>query len=317
MAHELGDEQLLAAVLVPAHVTLLDIRHLERRVELERTLRPLALEHRELLAERHQWHMYDLLHLGEIDAAREEYQALLQLAGELAQPLFRSLAEGASGLWAELAGDFERAERHAEASLVAAREAHTGDAVSSWASQLFAMRRVQGRVGELTEVVERLTAKGGHQIGWRSALGVLYFDTGNVEAARRCLHEEVRDGVGAIPRGMFWLTRVALLSELAAQLGEAAVAGELYDALLPYRAYNVVVAYCSLLGPVEGYLGQLAAALGDPTRAAEHTRAALDRARAMRAPVLEQALGAQLLRATSAVRSSTPLASSRSRELSW
>ncbi|MDA0182197.1 AAA family ATPase [Solirubrobacter phytolaccae] len=294
MARELGDERLLAAVLMAAHVTLLDVRHIPRRLEIERTLQALALEHRELLAERHQWHMYDLLHVGAIDAARAEHAGLLRLSGELGQPLFRSLAEGARGLWAELAGDLEQADRHAEASLLAAREAHTGDAVSSWASQLFAMRRVQGRVGELTHVVERLVAKGGYQLGWRSALGVLYLDTGNLAGARRCFEEEVGEGVHAIPRGMFWLTRTTLLGELCAGLGEADVARALYAELLPFRAYNVVVAYCSLLGPVEGYLGLLAGAMGDAPRAAEHTRAALTRVRAMPAPVLERVLAARL-----------------------
>ncbi len=294
MAGALDDERLLAAVLMAVQVTLLDVRHIERRLALERELRALALEHRELLAERHHWHMYDLLHVGAMDAARAEHDKLLRLARELGQPLFRSLAEGASGLWAELAGDFERAEHHAEASLRAAQEAHTGDAISSWASQLFALRRYQGRVGELTEVVERLVAKGGYQLGWRSALGVLYYETGNLEGARRCFAEEVRDGVGAIPRGMFWLTRTALLSELSTLLGEADVAHALYDELLPHREYNVVVAYCSLLGPVDGYLGLLAGAFGDPPLAAEHTRAALARARTMPAPVLERALAARL-----------------------
>lgn len=294
MARELGDERLLAAVLMAAHVTLLDVRHIERRLAFERTLRRLALDHRELLAERHQWHMYDLLHLGAIDEARAEHEGLLGLSHVLGQPLFRSLAAGSSGLWAELAGDFEAAERHAEASLLAAREAHTGDAVSSWASQLFALRRVQGRVGELTAVIEALVAKGGHQLGWRAALGVLYADTGNLAGARRCLAQEVGDGVPAIPRGMFWLTRTALLGELAAQLGDAEVARALYAELLPFRAYNVVVAYCSVLGPVEGYLGLLAAATGDARLAAEHTRAALARVREMPAPVLERELAARL-----------------------
>jgi DNA-binding SARP family transcriptional activator len=294
MAHELGDERLLAAVLMAARVTLLDVRHVERRLELDGTLRTLTLDHRELLAERHQWQMYDLLHVGELDAARREHDALLQLSAQLGQPVLRSLAEGASGLWAELAGDFERSDRHAEASLGAALEAHTGDAYSAWACQVFAVRRHQGRVGELTEHVERLVDKGGHRIGWRSALGLIHFETGNLEGARRCFAEEVRDGVHELPRGMFWLTRTALASELCALLGDADVAAALYAELLPYRAYNVVIAYCSVLGPVESYLGLLAGATGDATLATEHTRAALARARRMPAPVLVQTLEARL-----------------------
>jgi hypothetical protein len=72
------------------------------------------------------------------------------------------------------------------------------------------------------------------------------------------------------------------------------VARAVYAELLPFRELNVVVAYCSLLGPVEGYLGLLAGATGDAVLAAEHTRAALTRVRAMPAPVLARVLEARL-----------------------
>src|SRR5918997_450946 len=108
IARRLGDEMLLAAVLLARHVTLLDVRHLEQRLELSRELGLLASGHRELAAERHHWRMYDLLEAGELAGARDEQRKLETLADELGQPLFRCLAYGGGGLWGEPPGDVQR-----------------------------------------------------------------------------------------------------------------------------------------------------------------------------------------------------------------
>jgi predicted ATPase len=290
IARRLGDETLLHAVVLARHVTLLDVRHIEERLGLSEELSSLADAHQELVAEHHQWRMYDLLGVGDLDAARRQQVKLEALAVRLGQPLLRSIAAGARGLWAELEGDVELAERYAEELLREARLAHTQDAVSAWASQLFALRRRQGRVAELAPVVERLSGSGGHQLGWLSALGVLRFETGDAQAARRIYEQELGAGPGGLPHGMFWLTRVAMLSELCAMLGDVSGAEALYALLAPHATRNVVVAYCSFWGPVEGYLARLAQTFGDAPLAARHARAALQRTRAMNAPLLTQDL---------------------------
>ncbi len=290
MARRLADEELIAAVLLARHVTLLDVRHLEQRLELTDELRTLAGGHHELAAELHHWRFFDLLGVGAIDDARAEMAALEELAARLGQPLFRALAEGARGLWAELEGDIALSERCADESLRQARLAHTQDAVSSWASQLYALRRRQNRVGELEPFIERLARSGGDQLGWLSALGLLRFETGDVEEARRIYEEELKLGPGGLPRGMFWLVRVSLLSELCAKLGDVERAEALYAELVPHAARNVVVAYCSFWGPVDGYLALLAQTAGDDELAARHARSALERTRAIDAPLLTEEL---------------------------
>jgi hypothetical protein len=230
--------------------------------------------------------MYNLLGVGALDEARREHAELEALANRLGQPLLRSLAIGGRGLWAALAGDVELAEQCAEEFLREARRAHTKDAMSAWASQLLMLRRRQGRSGELEPVVERLARSGGHQVGWLSALGVLRFETGDAQAARRIYAEEMSGGAGGLPRGMFWLTRVSMLSELCAYVEDAAGAEALYAELAPHAARNVVVAYGSFWGPVDGLLALLAETSGDAALAARHADSALRRARAMQAPLL-------------------------------
>ncbi len=286
MARRLGDERTLIATLIAHHITLLDVRHLEPRLALGEELRSIAGGHEELAAEAHHWRMFDLLAVGELEEARGEHAELERLAEKLGQPLLRSLALGARGLWAELAGDAALAERCAEESLRLAKLAHTGDASSSWGSQMFALRRRQGRVGELASLAEALVSAGGGTLGWVSALGVLRLETGDEAGARALYDQEMADGAAALPRGMFWLTRMSLLSELCAGLGEADGAAQLYAELLPHAGRNVVVSYCSFWGPVDGYLALLADAFADKPLARRHGDAALEQAAKMGAPAV-------------------------------
>lgn len=286
MARRLGDERTLVPALIARHITLLDVRHIDQRLALGEELQSVAGGHEELAAEGHSWRMYDLLGIGDLEAARREHAELERIAEKLGQPLLRSLASGARGLWAELAGDDEQAERWANESLRQAKLAHTGDAESSWGSQMFALRRRQGRAGELAPLAEAVVAAGGGTLGWRSALGVLRLETGDNAGAWALYEEEMAGGPAALPRGMFWLTRMALLSELCAGVGDPGGAEQLYAELLPHALCNVVVSYCSVWGPVDGYLALLADAFGDKSLARRHLDAALDRAAAMGATAI-------------------------------
>ncbi|MBV9417951.1 MAG: hypothetical protein JO363_23405, partial [Solirubrobacterales bacterium] len=286
MARRLGDERTLLAALLGRQITLLDVRHIDRRLALGEEFQSIAGGHEELAAEGHQWRMYDLLGVGDLEAARREYAELERIAEKLGQPLLRTLAAGARGLWAELAGDDEEAERWANESLHQAKLAHAGDAESSWGSQMFALRRRQGRVGELAPLAEAVVAAGGGTLGWRSALGVLRLETGDETGARVLYEEEMVGGPASLPRGMFWLTRMALLSELCAGLADAGGAEQLYAELLPHAPCNVVVSYCSVWGPVDGYLALLAEAFGDKPLARRHADAAIHRAASMGAAAI-------------------------------
>lgn len=303
MARRLGDDRSLLAALLARHITLLDVRHIDERLTVSEELSSLAGGHDELAAEGHHWRMYDLLSEGKREAAHREYENLELLAKKLGQPLLLALALGARGLWAEMLGHNDLAERWANESLAYAKLAHTRDAVSSWASQLFALRRRQGRVAELASVIEPLARSGGRDLGWLAALGILLLDTGAVSAARAIYEEEMEKGAASVPRGMFWLTRMALLAELAARLGDEAGADQLLLELSPHAGCHVVVTYCSFWGPVDGYLALLAETLGDKALAQEHRANAIDLVEAMGAHVLAR----ELRQRTEAVRATTRL----------
>jgi hypothetical protein len=249
--------------------------------------------HRELSAEIRQWRIYDLFEAGEIDTARAEQAELDALAAELRQPLFLSIAAGWRGVWSELDGDVEEAERWAESCLRHGERAHAQDALSIWGARMFGIRRRQGRLAELAPVVERLAASGASCAGWPTALGLVHLDRGDVAAARAVLATEFGDGPERLPRGMFWLANAALLSELAVTLEDIGRAEALYAALAPFAHRNVIVAYSTFWGPVDRYLARLAATVGDDRLAARHAAVALERTRAMNAPLLSAQIQAE------------------------
>ncbi|MGH2943381.1 MAG: ATP-binding protein, partial [Solirubrobacteraceae bacterium] len=285
MARRLGDEDVLLAALTARHTTLLDIRHLDERLRLSEELMRLRVGHPELLAERHHWRLYDLLESGDVAAARAEQPRLEALAERMRQPQWHSVAIGWRGIWAELDGDVEEAERCAEECLRAGQRAHMKDAPSTWVGKLVMLRRRQGRLNELAGVVQRFVdGADTRNTGWQSALGLILLESGDEAGARAIYREELHGYRAAMPS--FWLTNIAVLSELCAKLGDAAGARTLYAELAPFAHRVVVVSYASCWGPVERYLALLAATYGDEEARLRHARNALARTRAMNAPLL-------------------------------
>jgi DNA-binding SARP family transcriptional activator/tetratricopeptide (TPR) repeat protein len=293
IATRLGDEDVLIATSLARQVTLSDVRHLDERLALGTRLASLRGVHREHSAEHHHWRIYDLMGVGDLEAARDEQRHLETVAEELRQPLFRSLATGWRGVWAELSGDIEVAERCAETCLRHARRADMKDALSTWAARLIMLRRSQQRLGELAPVVEQLAASSARGTGWPSVLGLIHAETGAESCAHSIYERELSHGVEGIPRGMFWLANVVLLSALCVKLRDVERAGSLYDILAPHARRNVIVGYSSCWGPVEGWMAFLALTMGDPARADRHVRSAQHRTRALGAPLLTAELGRQ------------------------
>ncbi|MDX6681288.1 MAG: hypothetical protein QOG94_1327 [Solirubrobacteraceae bacterium] len=286
MAHRLGDEDVLIATSLARHVTISDARHLDERLALGSRLTSLRGGHRELSAEQRHWRIYDLISVGDLRAGREEQQRLDALARELRQPLFDSLAVGWRGVWAELDGDVELAERCAETCLHHAMRADMKNALSTWAARLVMLRRRQGRLAELAPVVEQLAGGRTRGTGWPCVLALIHAETGAAPCARTIYERELADGVEGVPRGMFWLVNVTLLSALCVKLDDVARAESLYGALAPHARRTVVVGYSSCWGLVEGWMASLAATMGDRELASSHLLSARRRARALGAPLL-------------------------------
>lgn len=276
IARRAGDQDVLLTTLMARHVALLHIEHLEERLRLMTEIEELSIGQRGVAAEGRQWHLYDLFELGDFDSARLQQNELDRLAEELRQPLFRQIAVGWQGVWAQLDGDVEQAELLAHAAFEHGRRARALDAGITLAASLLLIRREQGRAAELLPLLDAAIQSGSAVGPCRAARAVVYLESGNEQGAQADYEAFSARRFETVPRDWYWLTTVALLAEVCAGLGDAARAPVLYEMLLPFAARNVQMSFAGFGGPVAYFLGILAATNGDVARAISHFDAALE-----------------------------------------
>ncbi|SDE56724.1 BTAD domain-containing putative transcriptional regulator [Pseudonocardia oroxyli] len=186
--------------------------------------------------------------------------------GQLAMLLFATQVYGATELL--LSGDLEQGRaRHAE---VLARIIEGGEPnaaiVRVWATGV-----VEFTVGSLAGMVDDIRAVAARHPGAvDDVLTVALLDAGLVDEARAGWDRP------PWPRDATWLVATSLRAHCAARLGDLAECRRTHDALLPWsgrlaRTLNGLV----VLGPVDLFLAETAAALGDTDAAARHADRAL------------------------------------------
>jgi tetratricopeptide (TPR) repeat protein len=289
MARAAGDPGALAAALMGRHAALLDIDHVEERRELIDEALAVAerLEAGELVALALHWRIYDLIELGDIKGAGRSYERLHALAHELHQPLYSHAALAWRAVAAHLNGHFDEAERIARESLRIAEAAGAPEARAFFLTQLFAVRREQGRLAELVDPLERLAhVPGPVGVSWRATLPFILVEAGEPERARAAYEAVAADDFAALPGSLFRLTGLICLAEACAALGDAAGAESLSARLEPHAERLVQTGFSGCWGSVRRFLGLLAATASRPDEARAQFEAALARHTELEAPGL-------------------------------
>ena len=177
-------------------------------------------------------------------------------------------------LWAVFRGELERAERLAERAL-SSGEARHSDADCSYRLAMFLVRREQGRLAEIEELIrDAVDAYPGYR-SFRCFIPLLELELGREEAAKRAFAALAHGEFAALPRDCEWLFCLCVLSEVAAGLEDHAAAEVLYGLLRPYADGNAMAAGEVMIGPVARYLGILATTAGRADAAAAHFEDAL------------------------------------------
>jgi tetratricopeptide (TPR) repeat protein len=171
--------------------------------------------------------------------------------------------------WALLRGDFAAAERVAEEALRSG-EARRSDADCSYRLAMFVLRREQGRLSEVEDLIRDAVHEYPGYRSFRCFIPVLEWELGREEEARRAFHELAQDDFAGLPRDSEWLFCLSLLAELAEHLNDTDRAAALYRQLAPYGRVNAMAAGEVALGPVARYLGILAATTSRWDEAAAH-----------------------------------------------
>jgi tetratricopeptide (TPR) repeat protein len=148
------------------------------------------------------------------------------------------------------------------------------DAETILVAQLYFLRREQGRLGELADVVGRAATEN-PIAGWRAAVAAVYWEAGRLDQARAAFDAYMTQEYAQLPFDEGWLLLSTLLAEVCAGLGRAQSAALLYRRLRPYEG-QLAIRPPGSTGSVDRHLGELALTLGRLDHAARHLQRATD-----------------------------------------
>ena len=278
MARRIGDPPTLAQSLAGYLGAHDSAAFTPRQPAMASEMLAIALEERDLerAIEAYEFRLESWIELGELPAAYADLSEMSRLADELRRPAQQWIIGVYRSFLALLEGRFAEAERLIETTHALGERASAWTANASHDMQLFLLRREQGRLGDVEQVIRRAAAQSPTYPILRCALTSALAELGATDAARRELDELAVDDFSGIPFDEEWSASLALLAEAAVTLGDTGRSAVLYELLLPY-ADRLTVSYTEIsLGPVARFLGGLAAASGRFDIAARHLRDAAE-----------------------------------------
>jgi tetratricopeptide (TPR) repeat protein len=243
VARRIGDPRTLATSLDARHYALWRPENVEERLKVAAELRRVA-EHTgdpELELQGAGWTIIDLMELGDIDGVDVQIAAASKLAEALHRPIWLWATSLFRGARAQLAGEFDQAERLAQETLAIGQRGQAENALHYYAQAMFNIRREQGRLAEVEGAVRGFIELYPAIPAWRAALALLLVELGRPDEARAEFERLAASGFADIPPDANWLIAITLLAEVCGALSDGPRAEELYRLLEPYAGRNVVV----------------------------------------------------------------------------
>ncbi len=138
--------------------------------------------------------------------------------------------------WRELlAGHIEEAEQAAEEAFRIASESGDPNALSFYAGQIYLIRRDQGRLGEIIELIEQTMAENPQFPAFRAALAHGLCEVDRLDEARLAFEPLVTSRFAGFPFDLGWLTSMSACAEVAGYLEHRSAATLLVTLLAPWR----------------------------------------------------------------------------------
>ena len=215
-----------------------------------------------------------------VDASLETMETLV---GDMRQRPQRWAVGTSHTMLALMEGRFEDAERLISETLALGRPAESWNALVSHRMALFVLRRAQGRLAEIEEVMRRSVREFPSLPRFPAALAHIYFELDREPEARAALETMLSRDLEHEYRDAEWLFTISMLAAPCARLGDHAASERLYSMLLPYEQLYAQAPVESVFGAVARGLGVLATALESFDDAERHFDTAIETERAMRA----------------------------------
>ncbi len=231
---------------------------------------------KERLLDAHEERFDALFELGDIAAARTALDDMVQVAEELRQPSQDWLVAAYRALFALVEGRLGEAEVLISDARALGERAQSWNAAVSYRLQLYVLRWEQGRLAEMSELVQRSVDEYPTYPLFRAVLAHLAAELGDHAVSRAAFDHLADGGFAPLPFDEEWLVSMTFLAEAARLLADAPRAALVYERLLPY-ADRMAISYPEIsTGPVSRYLGVLAATRGRPEQARLHLQHALE-----------------------------------------
>ncbi|HEX2415483.1 MAG TPA: BTAD domain-containing putative transcriptional regulator [Thermoleophilaceae bacterium] len=276
MARRLGDPAALAYALDGRYSANWGPDALHARLEVADELIAVAARagDREREYEGRDFRFWALLESGDVRAARAECESKARLADELRQPAQLWDVAVCRATLALFEGRLGEAETAIGEAITLGRRVQTANARMAFDLQTYALRREQGRLGEVVDIVERAARDHVAYPVWRYVLVDVYAQLGRRDNARAAFEGLAAEGF-TVQVEMQWLFSTDLLPEVCRDLGDARRAATLYERLVPYANRNAVTPPELCRGSVSRGLGLLAATMSRWERAEDHFERAL------------------------------------------
>ena len=197
--------------------------------------------------------------VGDFELAARNVEMTKELSRRLQQPALiwtDSLLDCALAL---RHGDPERAEQIATSAFEVGSASGQPDALAFYGRQLVAIRRQQGRGGELVSMFADIADQNPGVPAFRANLAGLQLDVGDHSAARRLTEAASAEGF-ALPMDTAWVDGIFHYSRVVIELGLPAAAEQLLGLLTPHHDQVAGTGF-TYLGPVATSLGGLATVL--------------------------------------------------------
>lgn len=279
-ARRCGDQVALADALSLCHHALFVPEHTHARLDLADELVRVGAEaeHGVLGLMGLCWRTLDLLHLGDPRATRA-LEDLRHRADALACQVVLYVVDLIDVTLQKRAGRLEQAEKLAQSAFERGEMAGDADAFAYYGGQVAATRWLQGRSGELVQLVDGITSSPQlHEadFAYRASGAVFASEAGQRERAREVLDQLAGDGLAALPQSSTWLVGMMSIVELAAALDDQDVARQAYDLLHPFAGLPLVASLgVCCFGSTHRPLGIAARTFGDPELAIDHLEKAI------------------------------------------
>jgi len=224
------------------------------------------------------WRAVDLFLLGD-DRAVRALADLRERADALACQNILYIVEVLDVMLLVRAGHLDEAKARAEGCYELGVAVGEIDALGYLAGHTLAIRWIQGRDAELLDLAEQVAASPTLVPGdfsFHAAVATIAARAGHVDRARAALDHLAVDGLAALPTGSTWLAGMWAIVEATTELGDADLARDAYDLLVPFADLPVMPSLAIVcVGSTERQLGLAALTFGDPELAVDHLERAV------------------------------------------